>query len=240
LAVEQIVRLSSETGRRVHVLHVSSSEEAIVLERAKSIGLPVTCEVTPHHLYFSTPDAYQRHGAQAQMNPPIRTSWHQSALRRSLQEGLFDTVGSDHAPHTLEEKQRPYPASPSGIPGVQTLFAVLATLATRDGLFPVSKIADLLGAGPARLFRLKGKGAVQKGMQADLCIADINLNRRVEAERFESKAKWSPYLGERLYGWPMHTVLRGAVVMRDEEVYGTPHGQPAEFESDRFAAPSSK
>lgn len=234
LAVEQIVRLSAETGRRVHVLHVSSEEEAAVLRRAKGSGVKVTCEVTPHHLYLSTPDAYMRHGAQAQMNPPIRTTWHQNALRHALQEGLFDTIGSDHAPHTVEEKLRPYPSSPSGIPGVQTLLSILATLSVRDELFPVEQISRYLGEGPARLFGLKGKGAVQVGMDGDLCIADVNLNRRLEADRFQSKAKWSPYLGERLYGWPMHTVLRGQVVYRDEEFCGTPTGRAAEFvrESD--------
>lgn len=229
LAVEQIVRLSAETGRPVHVLHVSSAEEVAVLQRAKAAGIPVTCEVTPHHLYFSAPDAYQRHGAQAQMNPPIRTGHHQMALRQALREGLFDTIGSDHAPHALEEKQRPYPSSPSGIPGVQTLFSVLATLSTRDGLFPVAEIANWLGQGPARRYGLTDRGAIAPGMRADLCVADVNLNRRLEEGSLQSKAKWSPYVGERLYGWPMHTVLAGQVVMRDEEIYGVPSGKPVRF-----------
>ncbi|HRK21606.1 MAG TPA: dihydroorotase [Fimbriimonadaceae bacterium] len=230
LAVEQIVRLSAETGRSVHVLHVSSAEEAAALEKAKAAGRKVTCEVTPHHLYLSTPDAYQRHGAQAQMNPPIRTAFHQTALRHALAAGLFDTIGSDHAPHTLEEKMRPYPASPSGIPGVQTLFSVLATLSVRDGLFPIQDITRWLGTGPAALYRLKGKGRVAVGADADFCIADVNLNRRVEAGWLQGKQKWSPYVGERLYGWPMHTVLRGQIAMRDEEIYGTPQGRSAVFE----------
>jgi dihydroorotase len=239
LAVERIVRLSAETKRRVHVLHVSTEEETHVLERAKANGYRVTAEATPHHLFLSTPEAYQKHGALAQVNPPLRTSWHVQAIRRALHEGLFDTVGSDHAPHTFDEKMRPYPASPSGFPGVQTLLPVLTTLAVRDNAIPLTLLPELLGANPARIFGLKGKGRIAVGMLADLCLFDPNLNRLVTAEMIRSKAKWSPFVGERLFGWTMHTVLRGRIVLRDEELVGPPSGKAAEF-GDASAPPADE
>lgn len=229
ISAERIVRLSAETGRPVHVLHVSSSEEIPVLERAKANGYRVTCEVTPHHLYMSAPEAYLKHGAFAQMNPPIRTSWHQQALRRALADGVFDTFGSDHAPHTLEEKLRPYPGSPSGIPGVQSLLPVLITLAVRDGIMPLTTIAALLAENPARIFGLPNRGKVAPGQRADLVAVDVNLNRQLISNWLHSKAKWSPYLGERLYGWPMHVVFRGKPALMDEALVGEPRGSGAQI-----------
>jgi dihydroorotase len=230
LAVERIVKLSIETWRRVHILHVTCDEEIHILERVKANGYPVSAEVTPHHLYLFTPEAYQKHGALAQMNPPIRTSWHVQSMKRALHEGVFDTIGSDHAPHTYDEKMRPYPASPSGIPGVQTMFAVIATLAVRDHIIPIERMAALMCENPAALFGLKNKGRAAVGFDADLCIADLNLNRQLTVNCLKSKAKWSPFVGERFYGWPMHTVLRGRIAMRDEELIGTPSGRAAIFE----------
>jgi dihydroorotase len=230
LAAERIIRLSAETFRRVHILHVSCQEEVTLIERAKANGYPVTAETSPHHLFLSTPEAYQKHGALAQMNPPLRTMWHVQAIRRGLSEGIFDTVGSDHAPHTYEEKMRPYPNSPSGIPGVQTLFLVLATLSARDRVLPPTKIAELLCEGPSQVFGLAKKGRIAPGYDADLAIVDLNLNRQLTAGMLRTKVKWSPYLGERLFGWTMHTVLRGRIAMRDEELVGEPSGRAVEFQ----------
>lgn len=230
LAVERIVRLSMETWRRVHVLHVSSEDELPQIERAKANGYPVTAEVTPHHLYLAAPDAYQRHGAFVQVNPPLRTTWHQNAIRRALAEGVFDTVGSDHAPHTYAEKMRPYPGSPSGINGIQTTLPILVTLAVRDSLFPIESISQWMGAGPADLFGLKKKGRIAPGYDADLAAVDINLNRQLTADWLRTKTNWSPYVGDRLFGWPMHTVVRGRIALRDEELVGPPNGRAAVFE----------
>jgi len=229
IAVERIVQLSMETGRRVHILHVSSDDEIPQIERAKANGYPVTAEVTPHHLFLAAPDAYQKHGSLVQVNPPIRTSWHQQSLRRALADGAFDTIGSDHAPHTYAEKMRPYPGSPSGIVGVQTSLPLLVTLAVRDELFPVESIAAWMGRNPADLFGLPQKGRIAPGADADLAIVDINLNRQLQASWLRSKCAWSPYVGDRLFGWPMHTVVRGRIAMRDEELIGPPNGRPAEF-----------
>ncbi len=230
IAVERIVQLSLETWRRVHILHVSSDEEIPQIERAKANGYPVTAEVTPHHLYLAAPDAYQKHGSLVQVNPPIRTSWHQQSLRRALAEGAFDTIGSDHAPHTYAEKMRPYPGSPSGIVGIQTTLPLLVTLAVRDEVFPIESIAAWMGRNPAQMFGLSKKGTIAPGYDADLAIVDINLNRQLTANWLRSKCTWSPYVGERLFGWPMHTVVRGRVALRDEELVGPPNGRAAEFD----------
>ena len=230
IAVERIVNLSKETWRRVHIIHVSSYEEIPIIERSKANGYHVTAEVTPHHLYLATPDAYARHGALAQMNPPLRTLWHVHSMQRALQEGIFDTIGSDHAPHTFEEKMRPYPSSPSGMPGVETLFPVMATLVVRDHVISLERLAAVICENPASVFGLKNKGRIAPGYDADLAIVDLNLNRQLTKDRLKTKVKWSPFVGERLFGWPMHTILRGRVAMRDEEFIGPPSGRAAEFE----------
>ncbi len=151
MSTERILGLSKETDRPVHILHVSTADEIPLLEKAKVDGLGTTCEITPQHLWFSAPDAYDRLGSLAQMNPPIRSEEHRQALRYAVRAGLFDVVGSDHAPHTLEEKTTPYPHSPSGLPGVQTLLQVMLTIVKRDQHIPLSELITLASEGSATI-----------------------------------------------------------------------------------------
>lgn len=230
LSTERLLRLSKETGRPLHILHVSTADEIPLLERAKVDGLGTTCEITPQHLWFAGPEAYERLGSLAQMNPPIRGEEHRQALRDATRAGLFDVVGSDHAPHTMEEKAKPYPQSPSGLPGVQTLLQVMLTLIKRDHLISLPELVTLACEGPARIYGIKNKGAIGPGMDADLVLVDIARDVVFDRSMVQSKCGWSPYEGERLNAPPIHVFLRGAAAIRDGALMGRPSGTAVEFE----------
>ena len=211
LATERILRLSRETGRPVHVLHVSTLDELPILAEAKEIG--ASCEVTPQHLTFCSED-YETLGSRIQMNTPVRSVEHRDALRRALAEGLFDVVGSDHAPHALMEKAAAYPDSPSGMPGVQTLLPVMLDFAS-DGLVRVEDVVRMTAENPARLFGVVGKGFVKPGFDADLAVVDLDSVQKVEPSWLESKCGWSPFEGRALRGRIVHTLVRGRFAVRE-------------------------
>lgn len=229
IATERVLRLSAETGRPVHILHVSTADELPLLERAKVDGLGVTCEITPQHIWFAAPEAYERLGSLAQMNPPIRSAEHRQALRDAVRAGLFDVVGSDHAPHTLEEKSRPYPESPSGLPGVQTLLPVMLTLHKREGLFSLPEFVTLACEGPARLYGIAKKGRIAPGYDADLALVDLSRETVFDRSMVASKCGWSPFEGETLVAPPVHVVLRGKLVASEGRALGAPIGAPVRF-----------
>lgn len=224
-AVRRLLALARETGRRVHVLHVSSADELPLLAAHRDLA---TFEVTPQHLTLAAPECYERLGTRAQMNPPIRDAHHREALRRAAATGLLDMVGSDHAPHTLEEKAGEYPDSPSGMTGVQTLVPVLLDH-VHAGWLSLRRLVELTSAGPARAFGIAGKGRLAPGFDADLTLVDLKRRETVRREWIRSRCGWSPFEGVALTGWPVATVLRGAVVMRDGELLGTPAGRPLGF-----------
>jgi dihydroorotase len=228
LATERILRLSEETGRPVHILHVSTGDEIPLIRDAKTRGLGTTAEVTPQHLYFRSPDCYDRLGSLAQMNPPLRDWWHRDSLRRALAEGVFDVIGSDHAPHKLEEKAQPYPASPSGMPGVQTLLPVMLTL-VKERLLTLAELVRLTSENPARIYGIAGKGKLEPGFDADIVLVDLDRTRTMERSMVQSKCGWSPYEGESLTGWPVHVILRGQVVVRDGGLVGSSAGRSVGF-----------
>ncbi len=228
LATERILRLCEETGRPVHVLHISTLDELPLLAESKRRGSGATCEVTPQHLWFAAPDCYETLGTRGQMNPPIRSGEHRAALRAALMAGLFDVIGSDHAPHTLEEKALPYPQSPSGMAGVQTLLPVMITLCLRDQLISLERLVQMTSENPANLFGIANKGKVEPGFDADLAVVDLH-EFEVTEDWLQSKCGWSPYEGERLLGRPVHTVIRGKVVVEDGTLRGEPGGLPARF-----------
>lgn len=225
LATRRIVRLAEETGRRLHVLHVSTAEEMAFLAGQKS---RVSVEVTPHHLTLEAPACYERLGSLAQMNPPVRDAGHRDALWRAVQEGVVDVLGSDHAPHSRAEKARPYPSCPSGMTGVQTLLPVMLHHVAA-GRLSLERLVDLTAAGPARIFGIAGKGRIAVGWDADLVLVDLGARRRITDADIASLAGWTPYDGMEVTGWPVATVLRGRVVMREGEVPGVPRGQPVRF-----------
>lgn len=229
LATERILRLSEETGRPVHVLHVSTEDELGMLLMAKQRGLGTTCEVTPQHLSLFAPDCYERLGSLAQMNPPIRDRRHQQALWIAVKHGLFDVFGSDHAPHTLEEKTKPYPSSPSGMPGVQTLVPVLLEWVHR-GELGLDRFVRMACENPALIYGMVGKGFIREGYDADLTIVDLNGKLLVDAKWLQSKSPWSPFEGHTLHGRPVHTVVRGHVAVRDGALEGQPMGSTPQFD----------
>lgn len=225
MATQRIVRLAAETGRRLHLLHVSTAEEMAFLAGHRH---RVTVEVTPHHLTLVAPECYERLGSLAQMNPPVRERRHQEALWQAIRNGVVDVIGSDHAPHTLAEKAAPYPRSPSGMTGVQTLLPLLLDH-LHAGRLSLQRLVDLTSAGPARIFGLEGKGRIATGFDADLTLVDLNATRQIRNEWIASRSGWTPYDGRRVTGWPIHTVVRGQVVVRDEALIGQPQGEPLRF-----------
>jgi dihydroorotase len=225
LATTRLVRLARTARRRVHVLHVTTEEETVLLQRARDVA---TFEVTPQHLTLSAPDCYARLGTLAQMNPPIRDSRHRDALRRAVASGLVDVIGSDHAPHTREEKARPYPDSPSGMPGVQTLLPIMLDH-VNAGRLTLERLVDLVCAGPARIYNVAGKGRLSPGYDADLTIVDLGASRTIANGWIASRAGWTPFDGVTVRGWPRATILRGRVVMREDELVGEPGGIPVRF-----------
>lgn len=224
LATQRLVRLARKVGRRVHVLHVTTAQEMAWLAGHKDIA---TVETTPQHLTLAAPDCYDRLGTYAQMNPPIRSAEHRAALWEAVRNGVVDVIGSDHAPHTKEEKAKPYPQSPSGMPGVQTLLPLLLDH-MNQGRLTLQRLIDLTSAGAQRLFNLSGKGRIALGYDADFTVVDLKAKKTIEESWLKSKCGWSPFTGMSVTGWPMATIVRGQFAMRDGEL-GRPIGRPVRF-----------
>jgi len=224
-AVERLLAHARRAGRRVHVLHVTSAGEMELLQQHKDFA---TVETTPQHLTLSAPECYDRLGTLAQMNPPIRDASHRAALWRAVADGVVDVIGSDHAPHTLEEKAKPYPESPSGMPGVQTLVPILLDH-VHAGRLSLERFVDLTSTGPARIYGIAGKGRVVLGYDADFTVVDLKLERVIERRWIASRCGWTPFEGIKVVGWPRLTVVRGRLVMREDELLGAPQGRPLRF-----------
>ncbi len=224
LSTERLLRLARAAGKRIHVLHVSTADELALLATNRDIA---SIEATPQHLTFSASD-YAHLGSLIQMNPAVRQAAHRDALWRALQSGLIDILGSDHAPHTREEKARPYPQSPSGMPGVQTLVPVMLDRVHRGDL-SIERFVDLTSHGPQRLFGIANKGRIAEGYDADLTIVDLKRRQTIANAWIESRCQWTPYDGRTVTGWPVGTVVRGRRVMWDNEIIGHAHGQPIRF-----------
>ena len=186
-----------------------------------------SCEATPHHLTLSADD-YARLGTKLQMNPQVRGPEHREGVWRGLAQGVIDVLGSDHAPHTLEEKARPYPDSPSGMTGVQTLVPVMLDHVAA-GRLTLQRFVDLTSAGPQRLFGLTGKGRLAAGYDADLTIVDLARQETIRDGWIGSRSQWTPYDGKRVTGWPVGTIIRGRRVMWEGEIVGPSGGEAARF-----------
>lgn len=230
LATRRILKLAREARRRIHVLHVTTPAELELLAQHKDIA---TCEVTPQHLTLAGEDAYPRLGTYAQMNPPIRSAAHRDGLWHWLNQGVPDVLGSDHAPHTIEEKAKPYPSSPSGMPGVQTLLPLLLDHVAK-GRTTLQRLIDLTSAGPQRVFGLVGKGRIAAGYDADFTVVDLKKQWTVEENWLASRCGWSPFTGDQLTGKPIGTIIRGRQVMWDGQLANAAHGRPVRFEAVEF------
>ena len=225
-STERVVAIAEKYRKPIHILHLSTKEEMEFLENHRAL---VSTEVTPQHLTLSAPECYEAWGTLVQMNPPIRDKTHQEALWRALQKGLVDIIASDHAPHTLEEKQKPYPGTPSGMPGVQTLLPLMLDHVHHRRL-DLKTLVKMLSSNPVRRFKLKNQGLIKKGYKAHFTLVDVKARKTISSSWLASKCGWSPFEGQTVTGWPVGTILYGQPVVREGEVLGQPAGQPVEFD----------
>ncbi|MGE4429967.1 MAG: dihydroorotase [Sphingobium sp.] len=232
IATRRIIDLARAAKRRIHILHVTTPAELAYIAQHKDIA---SCEVTPQHLTLAGEDAYPRLGTYAQMNPPIRSAAHRDGLWRYLNLGVPDVIGSDHAPHTREEKAKTYPASPSGMPGVQTLVPLFLDHVA-NGRLTLQRFIDMTSAGPQRIFGLAGKGRIALGYDADFTVVDLRKRWTVGRDWLASRCDWSPFDGMELTGKAIGTVIRGHRVMWEDSLANQAVGEPVRFESTEFAA----
>lgn len=226
-ATQRVLHLARKTGRRVHILHITTPAELELISQHRDIA---TCELTPQHLTLAAEDAYPRLGTFAQMNPPIRSAAHRDGLWHWVTQGMPDVIGSDHAPHTLANKSKPYPASPSGMPGVQTLLPLMLNHVAHHRL-TLRRLVDLTSAGPQRLFGLVRKGRIAVGYDADFTIVDLKARWTIEQDWLASRCGWSPFTGETLTGKPIGTIIRGEQVMWDGTLADKATGMPFRFDA---------
>jgi dihydroorotase len=223
-STKRLLRIAREKRALIHVLHVSCGEEMDLLAAHKDIA---SVEVTPHHLTLTAED-YARLGTKLQMNPPIRDARHREQLWFGVRQGIADILGSDHAPHTLEEKAKPYPQSPSGMTGVQTLVPIMLDHVNK-GRLSLLHFVDLTSAGPARLFGIAGKGRIAAGHDADLTIVDMKRRVVIENRWIASRCGWTPYDGKEVTSWPVGTIIRGQRIVWEGELVAPGQGEPVRF-----------
>jgi dihydroorotase len=224
LCTERLLRIAKKYQKRIHVLHISTAEELPLLAAHRDLA---TVEVTPHHLTLSADD-YTRLGTKLQMNPPVRAAHHRDALWRAINSGLVDVLGSDHAPHTLEEKAKPYPQSPSGMTGVQTLVPIMLDHVNK-GRLSLQRLVDLTSHGPQRIFNIKNKGRIAEGYDADITIVDLKRRETITNKWIASKAGWTPYDEVSVQGWVTGTFIRGHLAMWQGELAAKAFGEAVKF-----------
>ncbi|QCI94640.1 dihydroorotase [Novosphingobium sp. EMRT-2] len=225
LATQRILRLARAAKRPIHILHVTTPAELELIAQHRDVA---TCEVTPQHLTLRGEEAYPRLGTYAQMNPPIRSGAHVDGLWHWLRQGVPDVIGSDHAPHTIEEKAKVYPASPSGMPGVQTLLPLMLDHVAA-GRMTLARLIDMTSAGSQRLFGLVGKGRIATGYDADFSVVDLKAKWTVTEDWLQSRCGWSPYTGMELTGQVVGTIVRGHRVMWERQLANAAAGEKLRF-----------
>jgi dihydroorotase len=221
---QRLIAMARRARARVHVLHISTAEEIDFLQGAKDVA---TCEATPHHLTLSAED-YARLGTKLQMNPPVREARHRDGVWRGIAQGIVDVLGSDHAPHTLAEKAKPYPESPSGMTGVQTLVPIMLDHVAA-GRLSLLRLVDLTSAGPARIFGVACKGRIAAGYDADFTVVDLKRKETIRDSWIASRCGWTPYDGKSVTGWPVGAIVRGRRVMWEGELTTPSQGAAVRF-----------
>ena len=225
LGTRRLMALARATGRPAHILHVSTAEELVFLRDYRDLA---TVEVLVNHLTQWAPDVYDRLGGFGVMNPPIRDRRHHDAAWAAIADGTVDTLGSDHAPHSRAAKSKPWPEVPAGLTGVQTLVPIMLDH-VNAGRLSLARMVDLMCAGPARVYGAVGKGRLACGYDADFTLVDMKATRTITDDWIASPCGWTPFDGMSVTGWPMATIVRGHVVMRDDEVLGAPCGRLVKF-----------
>jgi dihydroorotase len=225
MCTQRLVRLAREAGKRIHVLHVTTRHEVAFLTTCKDVA---TAEATPAHLTLAAPDCYEKLGTLAQLNPPIRDVDNQAGLWLGIAQGVIDSIGSDHSPHTRAEKSNPYPKTHSGMPGVQTLVPLMLDH-VNAGRLTLERLVDLTSAGPARVFGIAAKGRIAAGYDADLTVVDLKRRETITDAWIASRAGWTPYASMTVTGWPIGTIIRGRKVMWDGSLTAPAQGERVRF-----------
>ena len=224
-STRRVVKIAERYNKQIHVLHVSTKEEVDFLAMHKK---NVTFETTPQHLSMYAPDCYNKLGTYAQMNPPLRTKDHYDRLWMAVRNDIVDVLGSDHAPHLKENKNKEYPSSPSGMPGVQTIFPVMIDH-VNNGKLSLNKLIKLMCENPCRIFGIKDKGYIKEGFDADLTIVDMNKEQVIKNEMIASKCGWTPFNNYKVKGFPVGTIVNGDLVMSEGKIISNARGQPLDF-----------
>ena len=224
-STRRIVRIANRYNKKAHVLHISTKQEIDFLAQHKG---NITFEITPQHLTIYSPDCYDKLGTYAQMNPPIRDKSHYDRLWYAVKNNLNDTIGSDHAPHLKVNKDKEYPNSPSGMPGVQTLMPVMLNH-INEGKLTLNQLINFVCENPVKIFGIRGKGFIKEGFDADFTIVDMNKKITIKNKNIESKCGWSPFDGVEFKGTPVSTIIAGKIKMNDGKILGDPDGTPLKF-----------
>ena len=225
LGTQRLIALARETGKRVHVVHVSTAQEMDLLQANRDIA---TVETTPHYLTLAAPKCYDRLGTLVQINPPVRDEAHRAGIWRGVRDGVVDSIGSDHSPQVLAEKTKPYLQSVPGMPGVQTLVPLMLDH-VNAGRLSLSRMADLTSAGPARVFGIANKGRIAAGYDADLTVVDLKRRETITNKWIASRVGWTPYNGMHVTGWPVGTFVRGHKVVWDGALVTPGRGEAVRF-----------
>ncbi|WP_440932387.1 dihydroorotase [Candidatus Pelagibacter sp.] len=224
-STRRIVRIAERYKKKAHILHVTTKQEVDFLSQHKG---NITFEITPQHLTIYAPDCYDKLGTYAQMNPPLRDKSHYDRLWHAVKNNLNDTIGSDHAPHLKINKEKEYPNSPSGMPGVQTLMPIMLNH-INEGRLSLEQLIKLVCENPVKIFGIKNKGFIKEGYDADFTVIDMNKKIKIENNKIESKCGWSPFDGDEFKGTPVATIIAGKIKMKDGEIVGDPDGTPLQF-----------
>ena len=224
-STRRIVKIAKRFNKKAHILHITTKEEVDFLSQNKGL---ITFEITPQHLTIYSPDCYNKLGTYAQMNPPIRDKSHYDRLWYAVRNNYNDTIGSDHAPHLKTNKEKDYPNSPSGMPGVQTLLPVMLSH-VNEGRLSLSQLMKLICENPVEIFGIQNKGYIKKGYDADFTIVDLNKEIEIKNENIQSKCGWSPFDGEKFKGCPIATIVNGEIKMKFGKLIGSPNGKPIIF-----------
>jgi len=224
-STRRIVKIAERYKKKAHILHISTKEEIDFLSQHKG---NVSFEVTPQHLTMFAPDCYDKLDTYAQMNPPIRDKSHYDRLWYGIKNNIVDIIGSDHAPHLKEKKEKSYPNSPSGMPGVQTLVPVMLNH-INDGKLTIKQFVNLVCENPTKIFGIKNKGFLKKDFDADITVVDMKKKIVIDNKNIESKCKWSPFHKMELKGTPVLTIVNGLIKMKYGKILGDPKGKPLNF-----------
>ena len=224
-STRRVVKIAERYNKKIHVLHVTTKEEVDFLAMHKK---NVTFEITPQHLTLYAPDCYDKLGTYAQMNPPLRTKEHYDRLWVAIKNNIVDVLGSDHAPHSKENKNKNYPNTPSGMPGVQTIFPIMLDH-VNNGKLTLEQLIKLMCENPCKIFGIKNKGYLKEGYDADLTIADMDKEVTIKDEMIASKCGWTPFNNHKVKGFPVGTIVNGNLVMSDGKVIVESKGIPLKF-----------